>query len=202
MKITDNGEWLEMNVLESFVPTVNLTDALQRLAQRRNDLIKYTDIMKHADTPKCREFQKNYNGFYRVRRNEAWREKYFALMEDLKGKRHTTFEEILSRLYHETGLIEASYASKMLATINHDMPIWDSVVLKTLAPLQLVTIGKTAELRMQNIIASYERICRWYKGFMKTECAREWIERFDREFPECKEFSSVKKIDFILWASR
>ena len=87
----------------------------------------------------------------------------------------------------------------MLATLDTDMPIWDSNVLKA---LDLKLTGKTSELKMSNAVVLYDRICRWYKAFLQTETANLWISVFDQAFPEeFKGMSSTKKIDFILWAN-
>ena len=86
----------------------------------------------------------------------------------------------------------------MLATLDADMPIWDSNVLKV---LNLKLSGSTTELKMSNAVVLYDRICRWYKTFLQTETARNMIRRFDTEFPEFTEMSPTKKIDFILWAN-
>ena len=90
------------------------------------------------------KYQKNFNYYYRVRRDAAWLEQFYAYMNKNKNNKDITFAEILrylSNIEHTarktaknpTGKIksvEASFASKMLATINQDHPIWDSQVLK------------------------------------------------------------------------
>ena len=109
------------------------------------------------------------------------------------------FGEILLRLFQSTGQIEPSFSSKMLATLDADMPIWDSNVLKA---LHLHLKGNRPEFRISNAVILYDSIRRWYTDFLKTEEAQRMIQRFDVEFPEFQSISSVKKIDFILWASQ
>ena len=171
---------------------------MAKLKKREKDIRSYIDIIRIADAPDKPDFQKKYIAFYRVRRNELWRKKYFTLMTDYRKRGDPSFGEILLRLLQKTGQIEASFASKMLATLDEDMPIWDHNVLKA---LNLKLTGKTPELKMSNAVVLYDRICRWYMAFMKTENAKNLIERFDFEFPEFRTISSTKKIDFILWAS-
>lgn len=151
------------------------------------------------DSPEDPAFQKKFNAFYRVRRSEAWRTEYFKLMAAFRKKNSVTFGEILLRLFQNTGQIEASFGSKMLATSDPDMPIWDSNVLKS---LQLQLKGDMPELRMSNTVVLYDHICRWYKSFLQTKEAEELLLRFDREFPEFHGLSDTKKIDFVLWASQ
>ena len=65
-----------------------------------------------------------YDGFYRVRRNEEWRKYYFKLMQEMRSK-DVSFGDILTSINKETGRIEASFSSKLLATINPNYLIWD-----------------------------------------------------------------------------
>ena len=185
------------NTENCFIPDIAPDKAMGQLRKRENDIRRYLEIMRKADTPDSAEFQRAYDAFYRVRRNDAWRAVYFRLMSDFRKRTALTFGEILLRLYQATGQIEASFSSKMLATLDADMPIWDSRVLKA---LNLKLTGKTPELKLSNAVVLYDRICRWYKAFLQTENAKNMIRQFNSEFPEFQNMSSVKKIDFILWA--
>ena len=181
-----------------FVPKIDLDVAFEMLKQRWKDVDLYRKVMSMAKDPANPEFQRKYDRFYRVRRNEAWRKEYFRLMGLFQKQDQVSFGDILQRLYQATGQIEASFSSKMLATLDANMPIWDSRVLKMLK-LKLLE-GKLTEERLSNTVEVYDRICRWYKTFMKTDVAKNWIHRFDCEFPEFADFRDAKKIDFILWA--
>ena len=120
-------------------------------------------------------------------------------MAVFQKKGNISFGEILLRLFQATGQIESSFASKMFATLNPDMPIWDSNVLKC---LRLQLKGSTPELKMSNAVVLYDRICRWYELFLQTEEAKSMLSRFDRELSDFKSMTPTKKIDFILWASQ
>ena len=87
----------------------------------------------------------------------------------------------------------------MLATINPEMPIWDSIVLKNLG---FKINGKTKEEKFSNAVVLYDDICKWYQQFKKTDEAKRMIESFDLAFPKYRFISQTKKIDFILWAMR
>lgn len=181
-----------------FIPNINLDAAIVKLQERKKDMAAYFDIMKAAGHPERPEFQKKYDAFYRVRRDEAWRREYFRWMATYGKRGNASFGEILLRLHQVTGQIEASFASKMLATLDPDMPIWDS---KVLAALRLRLAGSNPNIRFSNAVVLYERICKWYQDFMKTEEAAGMIQKFDEVFPEFRTMSPTKKIDFILWAS-
>ena len=187
------------NLANCFIPAINLDESFEKLNRRREDIGRYNEIMAMSKTPNDAGFQKKYNAFYRIRRNEAWRAEYYRIMEMYRKRGSAEFGEILLRLFQATGQIEASFASKMLATLDADMPIWDSNVLKT---LQLSLKGNTSEIRMSNAVVLYGRICWWYKTFLQTDTAKTMLRRFDSEFPEYASLSATKKIDFILWASQ
>lgn len=102
-------------------------------------------------------------------------------------------------MYDATGNIEASFSSKMLATINPDMPIWDRYVVKNLC---LKMRGKTKKDQLTCAVDLYEQMLCWYKGFLQTENGKDCIKEFDRTMPGYIWMSDVKKIDFYLWSIR
>ena len=154
--------------------------------------VKKTDVSIDAD------FQRTFNGFYIVRRNEAWRKVYYEHFENIKGGT-PTFASILTHLYEYTGNIEPSFSSKMLATIFPNKPIWDRYVVQN---LNMELIGTTKEERLVNAIELYADMEKWYANFLQTDKAKECIEEFDRVMPDYKHISSIKKIDSILWSIR
>ena len=186
------------NHKDCFIPNINLDEAMAKLKTLEKDIIRYFEIMRMADAPENPEFQKKFNAFYRVRRDEAWRSEFYQLMEDFRKKDDPYFGEVLLRLHQRTGQIETSFASKMLATLDANMPIWDSNILRV---LHLKLTGTTPELKISNAVVLYDKIRRWYQDFLQTETARIILQRFDREFPEFTDMSPTKKIDFVLWAS-
>lgn len=183
---------------DCFIPCIDLDEAMAKLKKLEKDIRRYFEIMRMAETPENPEFQKKFNAFYRIRRDEAWRSEFYQLMEDFRKKDDPYFGEVLLRLHQRTGQIEPSFASKMLATLNADMPIWDSNILRV---LHLKLTGTTPELKLSNAVVHYDKIRRWYQDFLQTETARGILQRFDREFPEFTDMSPTKKIDFVLWAS-
>ena len=82
--------------------------------------------------------------------------KKYKLIEEIKNS-SPTFETIIRTLYRETGNVEASFSSKMLATINADMPVWDRYVVNNLC---LNPKGKTKEEQLQCAIDLYDQMIR------------------------------------------
>lgn len=164
-------------------------------------LDKYQFIMEQVrktDVSTDDVFQRIYNGFYIVRRNEAWRRVYYEHFEHVKNAT-PTFESILTYLFESTGNIEPSFSSKMLATIYPDKPIWDRYVVQN---LNLELVGTTKQERLKNAIVLYSDIEKWYVDFLKTEKAKECIKVFDKVMPDYKNITNIKKIDSILWSIR
>lgn len=157
-------------------------------------------------------YQKNFNYYYRVRRDAAWLKQFYAYMDKNKDNKDITFAEILRYLSgiehtarktakNPTGKIksvEASFASKMLATINQDHPIWDSQVLNKLG--KKVDDKLCFEDKMEACISLYQEIEEEIAEFIQSPDGQECIALFDQEFPEGEDFSDFKKIDFYLWS--
>lgn len=72
---------------------------------------------------------------------------------------YATFEDILDFLYESTGRIEASFASKMLATLYPNQPIWDKYVIHN---LEL----KVSEKSLDVAVDVYEKMVEWYGQYI------------------------------------
>ena len=156
------------------------------------------DQLRLVDVSKDKTYQTQFNGFYRLRRDDNWRRAYYAYFEKAKNN-SPTFEDILVYLYECSGAVEASYASKMLATINTEMPIWDQFVIKNLG-VKLPSMNDPE--RLAKTISIYNDIIEWYQNYMMTANAQRCLKVFDKRLPHYQRISSVKKIDFFLWSIR
>lgn len=85
----------------------------------------------------------------------------------------------------------------MLATINPEMPILDSQVLDNMG---LSVKGNKPEDRLQSAKEVYEIICKRYNNYIGTENCKKAIKLFNDYFPNCKKITTVRKIDWFLWA--
>ena len=154
--------------------------------------VNKTDISKDSG------FQKTFNAFYRIRRNAEWRRNYYRIFESAK-RDNFSFEKVIVELYSATGNVEASFSSKMIATIDQDKPIWDQYVLHNLG---LKLVGMTSQERVKNAITIYNQIEDWFNDYLQTDEACENITAFDHWFPSYTWISDVKKIDYLLWSKR
>ncbi|MBC8213849.1 MAG: hypothetical protein ISR90_02720 [Candidatus Marinimicrobia bacterium] len=164
-------------------------------------LKKYKTIMDNfyeVDVSQDIEFQRKFNGFYRIRqRPKDFYQTYYSLLEECKTK-PLEFNEILITLNEKLGRIEASFSSKLLATINTSMPIWDVFVLENLKLKKPAQYSKT---RIEDTVKLYNRIFCWYKNMTISSEGIQMLEIFENEYPESG-ISDIKKIDFILWQIR
>ena len=170
-------------------------------SKKKRGIEKYAEITRtfsFANVMTDKGFQRKFNGFYRVRRNSDWQKVYYDIME--RGKTtEVNFESVIKEIYIKTGRVEASFTSKLIHTLNNDMPIWDQYVLKNLNLKMPICKG---ERKIQSAIHLYQQIVQWYNQALSTnEIARKTIE-FDEVFPEYRWFSKTKKLDFLLWQMR
>lgn len=164
-------------------------------------LDKYQYILEQCqktDVSKDGEYQRIFNGFYIVRRNEVWRKCFYDYFESIKNGT-PTFAEIITHLYVHTGNIEPSFSSKMLATICPQKPIWDRYVVQNL-DIQLT--GATKDEKLKNAVVLYNDMEKWYEDFLQASKGKECIDTFNRVLPDYKWISNIKKIDSILWSVR
>ena len=124
--------------------TFDVREVLRKRLAASLGLESYEEIMTCACQTNIEtdvDFQRTFNAFYRIRRNEEWRKVYYHLFEELK-ENTPSFECIIRYMYEKTGNIEASFSSKMLATLCPQKPIWDRYVVENLG---LKLEGKSKE---------------------------------------------------------
>ena len=180
---------------------IDVKDILQNRLASSLGLDKYQYIMEHVmntDVSVDEDFQRIFNGFYIVRRNEEWRKIYYAYFEKLKIK-EPTFEEIILYLYKKTGNVEPSFSSKMLATIIPQKPIWDRYVVQN---LNIKLEGASQEEKLKNAVVLYSEMEKWYSNYLDSEEGKECIRGFDDFLPNYRWVSDIKKIDALLWSIR
>ena len=169
---------------------------LKNQLARSLGLDKYSQIMQESSISE--KFQRVFNGYYQVRRKKGWREKYYSLFEEAREKKYS-FDQILKRLYELTHRVEASFSSKMLATIDASMPILDSHVLHYFG---LKIEGRRPEEKMKQAVAVYNQIEGLYREYLKTDEAEKAIEGFNRMLPNYSWINATKKIDYLIWSKR
>lgn len=143
------------------------------------------------------EFRRKYNHFYRVRRGSVWQDVFYKLMERAKHEQ-LQFHVVLDLLHQSTNRYEASFASKLIATINPSMPVIDSIVLKNLGlRLPYPTIAN----RIQHICKIHQRLTDMFDAFLGTEDGKYLVKQFKTKYPSAN-ITEVKMLDLVLWQTR
>lgn len=178
--------------------TEKISRAMERVKPGLNKYQRIQGLITKVNVSEDRDFQKSFNGFYRVRQRPVdFYQVFYSYMENAKNG-STSFETTLTHLYKELGRVEASFSSKLVATINPDMPVWDSVVLKNIG---LKAPAYHRKNRIGESIEVYDQLINWYKDFLMTEKAKTIIEQFDATYPEAA-ITDIKKVDLVLWQIR
>jgi len=164
-------------------------------------LEKYNYIMhnlRKTDVSSDKEFQKKYNGFYRMRQRQAqFYQLYYDYLEQTKNT-EISFEKTLKYFDEKLSRIEASFSSKLVATIDPTKPVLDEFVLKNLGLSKPKNYSKN---KIEQTIELYNQIEQTYKEFLLTNQGKDLLIEFDRFFPD-SDLTDTKKLDLLLWQSR
>lgn len=173
----------------------------EALIKVRPGLLKYCLIQEKfllVDVRKDLFFQKKFNGFYRVRRGQVWRKIFYSLMENQK-KKGLSFEKALKKVSKETGRLEASFVSKLIATSDPGKPVIDRFVLHH---FNLRLPRPNVKNREKMIAEVYDILCQRYEDVLKSNLGRKICRMFDINYSAHKNISNLKKIDLVLWQIR
>jgi len=172
------------------------------LSRARTGIARYLNLMDLFPTVNVSadlDFQRQYNGFYKVRQRPSdWYKTYYHIMQDLRDQK-PSFDEVLDLLHSRLGRCEASFASKMVATLDAHRPVWDTWVLKNMR-IKPLTAGSPQ--RFEQAKANYTRIQEWHDRFLASENGRLVVSVFRNMVPQHAKVTDLKKVDFFLWKNR
>ena len=89
---------------------INAKRVIENRIAESMEFNKYKQIMervRNTDVSSDKDFQRTFNSYYRIRRNEEWQAIYYDLFEAIKDSQ-PSFEQIIRTLYKNTGNIKAS----------------------------------------------------------------------------------------------
>lgn len=146
--------------------------------------------------------RRKFNAYYGVRRNAAWRSTFYARFEAAKGSTvgsRELFAEVVGDIFDTTGRVEASFASKLVATLRPDSPIVDSVLRGWLSRhLDAPRFGGGVAAAVDYYV--------WLAEVMvelaASSQALAWIEVFQEAFPPAVReapVAAMKQLDFLIW---
>ena len=153
--------------------------------------------VKRLNVEKNDEFQRRFNDFYKVRRDENWRAIYYKLMETAKAE-GITFPVALRSLTTQTGRIEASFASKLVATLNPDCPVIDKFILGN---FDLRLPYHYSSDRENKTISIYNQLCSKITNVMNSNHGEMICSKFQKRYPWA-DITDTKKIDLVFWKIR
>lgn len=170
------------------------------LGELAKPIHQYTWIVaevRRRDVSSDPEFQRRFNHFWRVRKNAAWRSAFYDLFEASKSD-GVEFPTALRRLHERTGTVEASFSSKLVATLDPGRPVLDAFVLKFFGlrlpyPHHSDRLGRTIEV--------YRDVEKGLARIVRSDAMPVIREAFDRQYPDAG-LSDTKMVDFVLWQIR
>ena len=183
-----------------------IEDALPKI---KNGLGKYVWLQAKLNLLNVRKdklYQKNFNNFYRITpfRNQKWQKEFYKLLETSKRNKNIVFGDILNTLYKKTSSIEASFASKAVATINPRLPVIDSVVLRNLRKQGNIMMRLPyyhENNRINKIKKLHKEMRRLFNVFLRTKNGKYLVKRFREEYTGVN-ITKIKMLDLILWQTR
>jgi hypothetical protein len=154
-------------------------------------------------TDEAEPLRRRFNAYYGVRRNAEWRSNFYRVFERAKTSALDTralFEKVIEDVFQESGRVEGSFSSKLVATLRPEGPIVDSVVRAWLArqgPCPPFTGGLDA------VTAYYAWLDETLTAVSLTPEAEAWRATFTAAFPPASprdSVSAMKQLDFLIWA--
>jgi len=138
-------------------------------------------------------FQKTYSGLYQLRYIPgAHRTPYFELMEANKNLPDPSFHTLLNQHNIATGRWEISFISKLVAIIDPNQPVWDSIVRRR---LQLtLPIRRT----LLNCTAAYEELVNGMNAVLEHPLFQNLLAAFNRRFGD-RNYHSMRILDVSIW---
>ena len=170
---------------------------------------EYLHILDHAKPDTIdEEFKRTYRHYYRLRffdKNASVRRGmdtyYFNLLRRRVETGTIDFPDTLHRLHERFGRYELSFASKLLHTVDKNLPLYDENVRKVVGWSR--THGRGAD----EILARYEELNSVIHCLLLDSSVKTYIRKLRREFVQSgipktnvAKISDTKMLDFALWA--
>jgi len=176
-----------------------------KLSSRTKDIERYFYIKKQyrkGNIQNNPEFQRVYKKFYAMNAaglTPEFLKEYFRILSN----KEINLKKILKKLYkiprrRGDRAVHFSFSTKLLHTINNDLPIYDKLVGKF---LNLKIIGKNKIDRINSCNEAYGKLKRLYNELINNRKIKKIILEFREKFNCGKEkISDTKILDFVIWA--
>jgi len=182
-----------MKLIRTFTDD-EIETAIKDAKKGLNDYLTIMDLFHTVDVKSNSHFQRIFKNFYQLnvaRKSEAFFFDFFSFLQNYKQNvpEYTT----TLKHFYKFGKVEFSFVSKLLATIDPGLPIWDSNVRAVLG-----FINPKGKNKIEKAGVIYAELKEWYKKFIPSKEGDKWLKLFDKEYPNSN-INQIKKIDFILW---
>ena len=155
--------------------------------------LRATNVAEDSD------YQRRFGRFYVFRGvGKAFIASYFRILEREKDSLSVDFAEILREL---PGVrVEFSFTSKLVATVNPYMPVYDRFVAICLAAYGLdLGVDGDRDERLRQVILNYVCLVEATGALIRDNRFQILEESFDEAFPRFQHFTAIKKLDLFLW---
>lgn len=176
--------------------------AFAGLSRRQVDLSRYARTIEQVYCTNVAEdpdYQRTFNGLYGVRRNVDWRQKFYRIFVQQKSVPAPEFRDIVQQIFECTGRVEASFASKLIATLDPKKAVYDAIVRSN---LDLPTRASAGHARIEAAVSDYEAIQAHLDALVHSEVFPTLRQRFNNELPEFTSFTDLKVLDLMIWQLR
>lgn len=174
------------------------------IAKARPGIAQYLEIMEQlpgVNVAEDRIFQRRFNAFYRIRQRPAdWYQTYYACMQECRMMLPApTFDDVLDHLWRSLGRYEPSFASKLIATLDPEQPVWDTFIMMNtgVRPPSYTSKSKVAQAK-----TAYRAVQDWYARFLTSDEGSLVLRIFNDTVQEHHRIRDLKKVDFVLWQTR
>lgn len=152
-------------------------------------------------------FQFVFRSYYRLDNaglSNEFKAEYFKIMEEYRHLKNIDIDVIVNRLYKfkrakGDNSVQFSFATKLIHTIDHNYPIYDSEVARVFGFPTSYYI-KDKDRRLERFIKWHKHIEKTYHEILSEKLLEQTIQLFDTKFLK-NDLSNTMKIDFIFWTA-
>lgn len=207
-----------INIKGENISNETISNALKK---KSKGIKTYIELMKTIEkdelTPEFKEEFKKFYGMKRCKFSDSFYDKYFEYLDKNRKKNNPNYKnieysDVITYLWEtkSSNRVEASFSSKLLASINNEKPVWDANVFSRLKMTRTSSI-KNKIKQIEKTILKYEdlenEINNEFFNINNSNKAKNCIQIFDETFNEIfdnksdlKYITPIKKIDLILWS--
>ena len=163
------------------------------------DWLQNTYHDMNVDVTECEKYRRTFESYYRINgagKNDDWRRSFFALLQ--RRDRSMSFCRVLQHMYDKNKSVEPVFSSKLLATVNPDLPPYDQHVGDSLG-IHMPRYKKDRQRQLRDCTRVYCVLREMTSRIVQTDAFSCIRTLFDEAFCRYTHFTDVKKLDFFLW---